>query len=505
MSRSNNFDRLSCTAQVRSDLKKKSIRGAFFMALSEGLELCLRFGSIVVLARLLSPEYFGLIAMVTAFTGIVEGIRDLGLGSATIQRHQISHRQVTNLFWVNASAGLLFTLLFCTLAFPIAGFYQDTRLVNATVAVSLTFLLNGISVQHEALMSRQLRQGELGFIRLLASAISTAGAVWLAMAGFGYWALVAREVIRSAIVAAGVWIACPWIPGRPSRGVGTRGLLRFGRDLTLTHLLTSLIANIDRLLIGRFYGPSSLGLYRQAQQLLMVPIDQLNAPIAGVARPGLSALQHQPLRYRRYYEKIVFLVCLTTFPLGMFVALYAEEVTLFVLGPAWTGAALLIAIFAVAAAVRPAVATSAIILVSSGQSAKYLQIAVVHSIVLAVFLVLGVHWGAEGVAIAHLATTLVLMLPKLYYSFLNTPVTLRAYFAATRTPFLAVVVMVSGLLAFRSLAPISGTLPPLITGAAFGALLYVGAWLMQAEGRRQFKTLLADVASASRSEAVRPS
>jgi O-antigen/teichoic acid export membrane protein len=490
------FARFSGTDGVRKSLKQKSVRGAVFVASGGGLDLLLRIVSIAVLARLLMPEYFGLIAMVTAFTGIAEGIRDLGLATATVQRHEISHRQVTNLFWVNAAAGALFALLFCALSPAIASFYQDDRLAGATMAISLTFLWSGLSVQHEALMSRQLKQGELAAIRLLASFLSIVAAVGLALGGWGYWALVWREVIRSALIALGVWIRCPWVPGLPSKGAGTRGLLRFGRDLTLTHLLTSLIANIDRVLIGRFYGPSPVGLYRQAQQLLMVPIDQLNAPITAVARPGLSALQREPDRYCRYYEKIVFLVMLATFPLGLFIAVYAEEVTLLLLGPTWSEAAVFVRIFGVAAAIRPAIGTSAVVLITTGQSGKYLTVAVVHGVLLAILMIFGVRWGAEGVAVAHVATTLILMVPKLYYSFTGTPITLGVFFHAVRTPLVAGAAMLAGLVMLRSLTSLPGVVLPLFTGVAVGGTLYLAVWLLQRKGRRQLRTMTSDLASA---------
>jgi PST family polysaccharide transporter len=498
MKRTDDFARFAETHAVRADLKRKSVRGAVFMACGAGTEFVVRLASIPILARLLSPEEFGLVAMVTAFTAIVEGIKDLGLGAATVQRPDINHRQVTNLFWINAAAGASFALLFCALSPAIAGFYQDHRLVEITIALSLVFVWSGVAVQHEALMSRQLRQGELAVIRLLAVVVSIGAAIVLALEGWGYWALVWREVIRSAIIAVGVWARCRWVPALPRRGAGTRGLLRFGGELSFTHLLIALIASIDRLLIGRFYGAGAVGLYRQAQQLLDAPIEQLNVPIRGVAIPALSALQHDPDRYRRYYEKIVLLVSLATVPLGLFVAVYAEEVTLLILGPAWAEAAVFVRIFGAAVAIRPAIATSAMVLITCGQSARFLVVAVVHSAVLTVFLLLGVRWGAEGVAVAHVGTTAVLMFPKLYYSFVKTPVTLAAFLRAMRTPFLAASVMVVGLLVLRSLVPMDGTIAPLSAGALVGGILYLAAWLLQPQGKAQFEALTKDLVSSLR-------
>lgn len=493
MKRRSSFARLAETDSVRADLKQRSVRGALFVASGGAIDFLLRFISIAILARLLAPEDFGLIAMVTAVTAVVDGVKDLGLPTATMQRSDITDRQATNLFWVNAVSGGGFALLLCALAPAIASYYRESRLVGITMAMSTALVWSGLSVQHEALMSRQIKQGELAFIRVAANCLSIMVAVALALRGWGYWALVWREVVRSVVLAVGVWLRCPWLPGRPGRDAGTRGLLRFGRDLSLTYLLASLVANIDRLLIGRFYGPSPVGMYRQAQQLLLVPVEQLNTPIMGVAQPGLSALQREPDRYRRYYEKVTFLVTLATVPLGLFVTVYAREVTLLLLGPAWSGAVVFVRIFGVAAAIRPAVATSAIVLITRGESARYLWVAVIHSVVLTVFLLFGVRWGAEGIAVAHVATTVVLMVPKLYWSFARTPVTVGLFLGAVGAPVVAGAVMTLGLLALRNLMPLAGVVYPLIAGAGVGGTLYAAAWLAQPRGRRQFTALANDL------------
>ena len=200
------------------------------MASGGGLELFIKLVSIPVLARLLSPADFGLVAMVTAFTASLDAVRDAGLGTATVQRKELTVPQVSNLFWLNTAIGIFFAVLVSASSSAVAAFYHEHRLTGITMGLSLTYLMSGASVQHEALMNRQMRQGELAFIRLFASVSSIAVAIVLALIGWEYWALVWREVSRSAFVAAGVWVRCRWLPGLPSRGQGTRSLLRFGGE-----------------------------------------------------------------------------------------------------------------------------------------------------------------------------------------------------------------------------------------------------------------------------------
>jgi len=490
------FQRFAGTEGARANLKQRSVRGALFVAAGGATDFVVRFGAIAVLARLLRPEDFGLIAMVTAVTSIVEGFRDLGLATATVQRPDITHRQVSNLFWVNAAAGAGFAACFCVSAPVIARFFHEPRLVAIAIVLSLAFVWGGLSAQHEALMSRQLKQGELSFIRLASTVTSTVAAVVLAARGYGYWALVWREVIRTALVSLGIWARCPWVPGWPRRGVATGALIRFGTELSATHLLTSLIASIDRLLIGRFFGAVPVGLYRQAQQLLMVPVDQLNAPITAMAQPALSALQDDPERYRRYYDRIAFLVALATVPLGVLVAVYAREIALVVLGAGWGQATAFIRIFGVAAAIRPAVATSAVVLITCGHSARYLRAAIAHSLLLAVLMCAGLAWGPEGVAVAHVSATVIALWPKLWYSFLETPISVRLFARSVRVPVAAGTATLAGMMALRHLLPPGRDLPALLVGATVGPALYLAACLLQGEGRARLAVLGGDLRGA---------
>jgi PST family polysaccharide transporter len=135
---------------------------------------------------------------------------------------------------------------------------------------------------------------------MLASVISTVVAILLAWKGFGYWALVWREVVRSVLLAAGMWICFPWIPGLPCRKTDVRGLLGFGVHLSAANISAAIGGGADRFLLGRFCGAGPVAMYRQAYQLLVLPMEQLISPIYQVTQPGLSMLQTEALRYRRF-------------------------------------------------------------------------------------------------------------------------------------------------------------------------------------------------------------
>ena len=494
MNRADKFNQLAGGEVVNRNLKEKSVRGALFMGIWNGFDFILRMATSVILARILVPEDFGLVAMVYAVTGMIDGVRDLGLSTATVQRHGITHEQVSNLFWINVSAGILFFLFFSVASYGIANFYNEPKLIAITVAISTTFIMSGLTVQHEALLSRQIKQGQIMVIRLSADLASMLLAIMFAVGGYEYWALVFREIIRSLLIVSGFWICCPWLPGLPSKNAGIRELLRFGRDISATHLLIGMISRVDGLIVGKYFGANSVGLYRQAYNLMMVPIDQLNGPILSVAQPGLSRLQSEPERYRRYYQKILFFITAATIPIGIITAVFSKEITILLLGEKWINASDFLRIFAVAAALRPAIGTSAIVLITCGKSTRYLLLAAAHSVALLIFMLAGIKWGAVGVACAHVGTTVVLMVPKLYYSFLGTPISFRVFFQTTRSPTIAGIIMASFLMACLSFKLLSEVGLSYIIFSGVGLIIYIAILFLRGDSREYIIVFYRDIA-----------
>lgn len=498
MSRSDNFERFAATDAVSGDLKRKSVLGALATGAGGAFDFVLRLGSTLILARLLVPEHFGLVAMVTAITRIAERFATLGLSTATVQAPDITDGQCSNLFWINVAAGGLFAGLLVAFSPAIASFYSDPRLQPIAIALSLNFLLTGLTVQHEALLRRQMKLPQVAINRLVATLLSVTLAVALAATDFGYWALVWKEVAQLFFVAVGVWILCPWLPRLPSRRVDMGRLLSFGRDMTATQLLLAVAAQLDTLLIGRFAGASVLGLYRQAYNLMMGPVERLRNPIYGVSQPGLSILQRQPDRYRRYYQRILFVVSFATVPLGVFTIVYAPEIILVALGEKWVGATIFLRIFGVVAAIQPALGTTGTVMITRGRSGRFLIVSLVNNALLALLMFVGVPWGAVGIAGAR-AATLVLMTPwTLRYSLFESPVSPADFLRTVAKPAAASGIMAAALLALQRFGGIENVFLSLGAACGLAPVAYLVGMLLLPGGKEQVQSLTSELVSALR-------
>jgi PST family polysaccharide transporter len=504
-SQSERFRRLTGTDHIRANLRTHSVRAAAFTGTAGAADFALRFGSTAILARLVLPEHFGLVMMVMALTSIADQFRDLGLSTVTVQRHEITHEEISNLFWINVLAGLLIALVVCAAAPLLAAFYNEPRLIGPTCVLAMNFVWGGLMVQHQALLTRQLRLGYTSIVRLLASFLSTALAAFLAWHGFGYWALVWRECARCALLAIGMWACFPWLPGLPNRKAKVSGLIRFGADLSLANIVGSISGGIDRFLLGRFWGPEPTAMYRQAYQILVLPVEQAVSPLYQVTQPGLSMVQFDVSRFRAFYGKVLTLACAAAMPLSLFVAVHSAEITRVVLGRRWATAAPLLFILSLATFIKQPVGSTAFVLIARGRSRTYLMLSLLQNATTIIAMCIGVYWGASGIALAELVATSVLVLPRLRYTFKDSPLTTAWFLLTIARPAAASVVMALVLRLLHQSLPPLGAPAVLVIGGVSGALVFVGAWMLLPGGRRELAELIHDLRSAFRAKIARVS
>ena len=317
------------------DLPRRSVRSGAAVMVGQATMFVLGIVSVAVLGRLLSPNDFGLLAMAAAFLALITNFADLGLQQATIQRSEITEAQINVLFWVNAVVGLTAALIGIAVAYPISWFYKEPALVSVTAILSVGFFVTGISVQHQAILRRRMRFWAESAISVSAMAGAIVLAVLAAVLGAGYWALVVLALATTVFRSMGMWIACDWRPARPRCAAGVGSLLRFGAFLTGTQVMGTIVRNLDRALIGRVFGPGDAGYYANACRLLLMPVGQLNMPLTSVAIPTLSRLQHEPERFRAFYQRGLETIAAVALPTILICVIAADHLIPTVLGEQW--------------------------------------------------------------------------------------------------------------------------------------------------------------------------
>ncbi|HXF12549.1 MAG TPA: lipopolysaccharide biosynthesis protein, partial [Terriglobales bacterium] len=413
------------TEHLNADLRGRSVRGGLLTLSSQGAQFLMQSVATVVLARLLTPADFGLVAMVTAITGLGQAFADLGLSEATIQHPKITHEQVSTLFWLNVAIGLVLTSIAAALAPVLAWFYREPRLTEITVIVSFTFLIGGLRVQHDALLKRQMRFRALAIRDVMAYVVAVPLAIVLALRGAGYWALVALPLALNFIQMSLSWLMVRWIPGLPRRNSQVRSLIAFGGNVAASYLVMNVNSNADNVLIGWYWGATPLGFYSRAYNLLMLPIRQLSAPAASVAVPTFSRVQDDPGRLARYYLRAANLIMWIIAPVFGFLFVAAMPIVILALGDQWEAAAPVFQILAIFALGQMLVNLTVWLLVSCGESRRLLKLVLIMFPVVVGSYAIGLPFGIKGVALSGSLVLLAIFPWMLRYSYRGTELTLK--------------------------------------------------------------------------------
>lgn len=432
-------DKYFITDTDLKNLGSKTARRGVIAISGQAIVFVVQFLGTIVLARVLSPSDFGLVGMVMVLMLLIRFFRDFGLTKATIQRAVISRPEISNLFWINAGISLLFGVLLVACAPLIASFYGREELTQITMALAGGLVIEGLALQHRALMSRRMQLGKLALCDVVAQCLSVSVALMAAFHGLGFWALVLMPIVGSVTRLSFIVCFTRWIPSMISNHGDTRSYLFFGSNLFGYHLLNYFSRNTDSILIGRFLGADTVGLYSYAYRLLMLPIQQLNGPMLNVMLPTFSRLQGEPDRFAETYYKTVRMMISVTFPfLGLAYAI-APSLFTFVLGVEWIESAYLFQILAPAAFVIASNVATDWVYLARGETNRMFKWALFRVPFTLIFMVIGLFYGGVGgVAFSVSFSLCVLLVPYMKSTFKNTNLSLKRVLAIKGRAFMPV-------------------------------------------------------------------
>ena len=423
------------TLHLKEGLKDRSIKGGVSTMAGQIILFLMSTAQTIILARLLLPEDYGLVAMVSSVTGFIIIFKDLGLSSAIIQREKLTQSEVSSVFWINIAISFLIAVVVAALSPAIAHFYHEQRLLNITLVAALTIFIAGLSLQHNALMKRQMYFNSLALLQLVTVGLNLLVGVVLAWLGFGYWALVMQGLVLASLQTVALWVLCDWRPNFTFKKDETGPFLKFGAGITGFDVINHFSRNMDNVFIGRFVGSVALGLYSKAYQLLMLPITQLRNPLNSVAIPALSSLQNDKEQYKNFFFKYVFILAFFSMPMIAYLGVFSNELILLILGSQWAAAGPIFKILAIAAFIQPIASTPSLVLITTGSVKKYFIIGIINAFFMVTGFAIGVFAdGVRGVAIAQVIVGYSLFVPVLYYILHQTPINATSFLKEITLP-----------------------------------------------------------------------
>jgi polysaccharide transporter, PST family len=398
-----------------ASLGGRSLRGGAVGIIARALNGAIQIGSILCLARLLSPEDYGLVGMVNAMTGFI-GVVGLGTPDAIVQRRSITEGEVSAVFWLSVSIGIGSALLLAACAPLIAKFYGEPRLTMIVIVSALPFVLSTLYYQHAALLRRAMRFQELGMIDVTANLLSAVLSVTMALHGFAYWALAIRPVAMTALFALGVWLRCRWIPPRPTTTKNVKEIVKLGLNITGVAATEFLGKSADKVAIGYRIGAKALGYYQNTVFVYDNLLDMLVNCVHPAAIVGLSKATGDPNELRRLWRKALGTLVFYAMPAFGLLAVTSKDVVVWLLGAKWASAGALLSILALRGIPHAIERTSGWLHVAAGRTDRWMRWGVTSTCVQLAGLFCGLPFGPRGVVIASVFCMFILSIPAIAYA-----------------------------------------------------------------------------------------
>ena len=480
-------DAYLAAAFTDESLRRRAVTGAAATIVVQALRFALKFASVVVLGRLLVPADFGIVAMVAPIFAFVGTLNDLGFGQAIVQKNDITHRQVSALFWINLLVSIVLAAGLMA-ASPLVGWiYGEPKTIGVTIVLAALIVVGTLGLVPGALLSRRMRFVPQAVIEITGLAINIGTSVGAAFAGLGFWAIVLGQVANTIFGAVAGWMVVGWRPLPPRREENVRPLLSFGMNLTGVNLATYLSMTADNMIVGVFGGKVQLGLYDRSYNLVVQPLGQLMAPVARVAVPLLSRVSDEA-RYRATYLNMLRLTAVLTAPAMICCTLLPDPIIALLLGDRWHEAAPIFGWICLGGIFAPVFGTTGWLFTTQARTAEQMRLSIVTALISIASFAIGIAWGAVGVA----------AVSALSFTFIQTPLML---WRVTREGAVGLRDMIGVLipLCIAGLGAVAAILgcerviagrPLLLVAMAVSYLVFCGLIFVYPGGRDFFRTLV---------------
>jgi O-antigen/teichoic acid export membrane protein len=398
-------------SQKPRSLTQKTVSGATWTGASSGLTQAISLLGTLVLARLLTPEDYGLVGMARLAIGLIAIFRELGTTAAIIQRKQLSQEFLSSIFWANlALAVVTFGLAIATSPL-VALFFHQSKIGPIMRLLAAGFIISALSSVPSALLNREMAFRKVMMIEVGSATFATCLAVGMALRGAGAWSLVISSLAGTCITTVFLWWSCPWRPRWLLDWMELRSIASFSLNLSGFNLVNYFSRNADNAIVGRYLGAYQLGFYQVAYNLMLYAVQNISQVMGRVLFPIFAKVQDDNVRFRQAYTKAASTIAVVTFPMMAGVMAVAEPFVRAVLGEKWHPVASLLIILAPVGLMQSVVTTVGNIYYAKGRADWLFRWGLIATALSVGSFLVGLPWGIQGVAVAYLIVNLLLVYP----------------------------------------------------------------------------------------------
>jgi len=456
-----------------NDFKSNTINGISWTLVNQvGSQLIALLVS-VTLARLLMPQDFGTVGMVTVFTGFAGVLSSFGLGSSIVYKQNPTQLQLSTIFWFNCIIGLIFTGFFWILSPAIASYYQKPTLEILTKVISISFIINGLTSVQENILVKDLKFKSLTIISYIATVLSAIVAVSMALMGYGVWSIVVQGLAGSIIRSLILWSNSSWIPKLQFRFSSIKSLFNFGMNVTANGSLNYWARNYDNFIIAKFLGDDALGIYGRVYGLMLLPLRNISQVIGKVLFPSFSSIKEDKNRIKQVYLKMTRVIALITFPMMIGLWSVAKEFVIVVFGEQWLAMIPILKIMVLLGMVQSILTINGTIYNSQGRADLAFKVGLLLKAVIIGGITVGLFLdGLKGVAIGYTVASIINAIPSLYFAGRLIDLKVMEQIKNLKEVLLASILMGIGIQIFGGFVEDTAYLVQLVVKVLLGIILY---------------------------------
>ena len=406
-------------------LKNKTLHALFWSFLERFGQQGIQFVITIILARLLLPEEFGLIAMLTIFMAVAQSFINSGFGQALIQKQDVTHIDECSIFYFNILVGFLAAGLLCLTAPWIAGFYNQPLLVPLTYALSLNLIINAFGLVQITLLTKHIDFKTQLKVSVIATVISGTIGVTMALNGFGVWSLVAQSLGSNLFQTILLWFFNTWRPSLVFSLDSLFGMFTFGSRLLASGLLDTVFRNIYIVVIGKLFSPADLGFYSRAERFQQLPVTNISGMVGRVTFPVFSSVQDDKPRLKRGIRGALTMLVMINFPMMVGLAIVAKPLVLLLLTEKWAPCIPYLQLLCVVGMLYPLHVVNLNVLKAQGRSDLFLRLEILKKILVVIAIAVTYRWGITAMIYGQIATSCLAYFLNAYYTgkMLDYPIT----------------------------------------------------------------------------------
>jgi len=406
-------------------LKQKVFFGTKWLAFTNIFRQALQIISLILFARFLTPDDFGIYSILMIFVGFLGMFTDMGTSAALIHVQKPSDKLLSSVFSFNVFTGLMLFIVLTLLAVPVSEFFESPEVKELLPIIAINFIIASFGVVQKALYEKSMNFKSITIFESIAALSGVVVGIGSAIYGLGVYSLIIQTLIGNIVLVVLMWFSSDWRPSWYFSIKEIKKIWSYTAHLSSFNIINYFARNADNFLIGKFLGSSALGVYSLAYKIMLYPLQNISRVLIRILFPAFSQIQDDNEKFKQAYLRVIFFIALVSFPIMAGLMAIANILVDVLFGDKWKELTVILMILSPVGMIQSVVTTVGSIFMAKGNTKEMFRIGSINAIVTVVFFIIGIPFGVEGVAYSYLIANLIMLYPNLMIAWRQIELTVK--------------------------------------------------------------------------------